>query len=94
MKDAMKLDTARAEFELGKLNESLIVLDQILIEDEKNISALILKAEIFYKQQQWGDALNLLNRVLEIEKENQRALSLKQMLMGIVSFWHKDNYNP
>ncbi len=89
-----EIEKARIEFELGSLDKSLLIVDKILHDDGNNIEALIIKAQVYYKQQKWGDTLNLLNQVLDIEENNKIALSLKQMVMGIVKFWHKDNYNP
>lgn len=89
-----RIEKARIEFEIGEADKSLLIVDDILSDNDMQIDALIIKAQIYYKLQKWGDALNILNRVLDIDKNNKTALSLKQMTMSIVTFWNKDNYNP
>ena len=85
---------AETLFTDGSIQESLSILNEILKSDERNIISLLLRAKIFYRQQKWGDALNDLNLILEIDPENLMAKSYKSMVMNIVSYWNKDNFNP
>jgi hypothetical protein len=50
--------------------------------------------KIYYKNQEWGEALNLLNKVLDIEPDNVLALNYKKMITDILKFRHTDLYNP
>ena len=78
----------------GNLEIGIEIANQIL---EKNLfdnEALMLKATIYYKQQKWGDALNVLNKILEFNPENNIARNYKQMVINILAFWNKDGYNP
>jgi predicted Zn-dependent protease len=92
----MKSDFERAllAYEKGDLDESLIMAGSLLKGDENNCELLLLKAKIMYKQQKWGDALNVLNSILLIDSNHTAAINYKQMVMDILTFWHKDNYNP
>lgn len=90
----LSLENANKAFDDGELEKSREALNQIIETDSANLEALILRAKVFYNLQKWGEALNDLNRVLEIDSENQHAKNYKEMVMNILSFWHKDNYNP
>jgi tetratricopeptide (TPR) repeat protein len=81
-------------FNDGDSQESLAILNEILKSDSRNVDSLLLRAKVFYRLQKWGDALNDLNLILEVEPENQMSKSYKSMVMNIISYWNKDNYNP
>ena len=88
----MKL--AEKEFENGNLTNGMRLTDLLLEEESCNVDALILKTRIYYKQQKWGDALNTLNKVLEVEPKHPLALQYQQIINSILDYWNKDNYNP
>jgi len=81
-------------FSDGNFLETLDVLNEVLKNDERNIDFLLMRSKVSYRMQKWGEALNDLNLILEIDSDNQMAKSLKIMVMNIISFWNKDNYNP
>lgn len=81
-------------FNDGNFLETLDVLNEVLKNDERNIDFLLMRSKVSYRMQKWGEALNDLNLILEIDSDNQMAKSLKVMAMNIISFWNKDNYNP
>jgi hypothetical protein len=85
---------AETLFNDGNTHESLDVLSEILKSDCKNVDSLLLRAKVFYRLQKWGDAINDLNLILEIDPENQMAKNYKSMVMNIITFWNKDNFNP
>ena len=89
-----KLNEADQAFKSGDLSKGIMIVEQILDNDHSNIEALLLKAQIRFKQQEWGNALNALNKVLMIEPDQKVAIHYRQMIMNILSFWNKDNYNP
>lgn len=88
------LDLANEAVERGNIAEGIEIVNHILNEDSKNIKVLMFKATILYKQQKWGDTLNVLNSVLELDSAHQAAKNYKLMVMNILSFWNKDSYNP
>jgi tetratricopeptide (TPR) repeat protein len=78
----------------GNLNETLDILNGILKSDNLNIDCLLLRGNIYYRQQKWGEALNDFNLILEIEPNHNLAKNYKSMIMDIISYWNKDNFNP
>jgi hypothetical protein len=86
----------RAEilFNEGNTLESLTVLNEILKSESRNTDSLLLRAKVFYRLQKWGDALNDLNLILEIDPDQKMAINYKTMVTNIISFWNKDNFNP
>lgn len=89
-----KLKQAEQAVEIGELNEGMKLIDQLLCENKTDIDALMLKAKIYYKKQQWGNALNALSKVDELAPNYQAAAHYRQMINSILNYWNKDNYNP
>ena len=89
-----EIETAIAYFEAENIEKSLVIVNQILEYDADNVDALLLKAKISYKFQEWGDTLNYLNRALEVDSENSVALNLKKIVLSIINYWNKDSLNP
>lgn len=89
-----QLREAETEFDKGNLDQCCLILNQIIADDHYNTQALMLRAKVNYNWQKWGDALNDLNRILEVDPEHQLAKNYKQMVLNILTYWNKDNYNP
>lgn len=89
-----RLIEAEEYFEKGELANGLLAIEHLLETEQNDCNVLMLKAKIFYKQQKWGDALNALNKILELDPEHEPAKNYKQMVMDIISFWNKDSFNP
>lgn len=91
-----KLTQAIKAFENNNLNESFHLVEAIIDHDPEKIDteAFMLKAKILYRQQKWGDTLNILNKILNIDPTNKQACNYKTIIQNILTFWHKDNYNP
>jgi tetratricopeptide (TPR) repeat protein len=81
-------------FNEGRTQETIDVLNEILKSDRGDTDFLLLRAKAFYRLQKWGDALNDLNLILEINPDHKMAQNYKSMVMNIISFWNKDNFNP
>lgn len=88
------LEKALAAYENGELEESLVLADFLLKSDADDCETLLLKAKILYKQQKWGDTLNVLNTILSNDPDHTAANNYKNMVIDIIRFWHKDNFNP
>lgn len=78
----------------GKYEASEHIISKLLAVDKDDVNALMIRAKISYKLQRWGDTLNDLNQILALDPQHQQAASYKQMVMNILTFWNKDNYNP
>lgn len=89
-----QLKTAGEYFDQGKTTEALTFVDEILEINNENKEALWLRVKILYKMQQWGEALNSTNRLLELNPGNTIAKNYREMINNIVKYWNKDLYNP
>ena len=86
------LVAAREALEQNNPEEALVMLDNQELADYGE--AIFLKGEIFFKLQRWGEALNQFYRYLELFPSDTKAESYCQMIQDILSFYHKDLYNP
>ncbi len=89
-----ELENANIAFSKGEMDQCLVHTSNLLNRNSNDIQALLLKAKVYYKMQKWGEALNNINKILEIEGGNELALNYKEMITNIISFWNKDHYNP
>jgi tetratricopeptide (TPR) repeat protein len=89
-----ELKNANFAFSNGDLDQCLVHTNNLLDDNRFDSEALLLRAKVYYKKQNFGEALNCINRILEKEKSNEIALNYKEMIMNIISFWNKDHYNP
>lgn len=88
------MEEVQIAFENGEYEKCHNSLCDLLEQNQEQPELLFLRAKIYYNWQKWGDALNDLNRVVELDKNHQLAINYKKMVMDILSFWHKDSYNP
>jgi glycerate 2-kinase len=89
-----ELNKAEMHFSEGRPKEALLILNPKIKKDHFNLECLTLRAKIYYHLQNWGEALNDLNLILENDPNNQMAQNYKLMINDIVTFWNKDNFNP
>ena len=92
MNNTLKL--AETALDDGNINEATAIVNNILGTDHSNVDALMLMVKIYYKKQKWGDALNTLNKVEEIDPNHKSVVHYRQMINSILNYWNKDNYNP
>jgi len=92
MNKEILLASARKAYEEGNLEMALNILGDEKLQE--NSEAIFIMGEVFYKLQKWGDSLNCFNKVLEIEKDNDGALTYVNMIKNILNFYHKELYNP
>ena len=76
----------------NKPEEALVILNQI--SDESNGEVIFIKGEIYFKLQNWGEALNHFSLFLEKFPTDKKAESYCVMIQNILGFYHKDLYNP
>ena len=89
-----KVIEAEKLYTLDNLEACAVLINEVIALEENNVDALILRAKLNYKQQNWGNALNDLNRILDIDPNNGFAENYKQIVLNILTYWNKDNYNP
>lgn len=90
----MDISEAKKLFEQNKLNEAIEILNKIISVNSSEVLSLLLRARIYYKMQQWGDAMNDYGSVLEIEPENKEAKSGIEMTENILGYFTPDLFNP
>ena len=78
----------------NELSRSLELLNELIRLDSTDVSALQLRARIYYKMQKWGDAMNDFSSVLELEPNNPEAKSGFQMAQNILGYFTPDMFNP
>ncbi len=89
-----QIKNAKEAFDRNDFKTSLLLLDEIINQNNFHIEALLLRSSIAQKKQNWSDALNDLNRILEIDEYHVKALTTKVMIMEILKFRNTDLYNP
>lgn len=83
---------AREALEQNRMEEALEILtNQKLVESNE---VLLLKGEILYKLERWGEAHNTFARILELFPQDTRASSYIELIQNILQFYHKDLLNP
>ena len=85
---------AKMLFDQNELVGSLEVVNQILLTDQGNRDAYLLRARIQYKMQQWGNVLNDYGSILEIDPGNREAKVGIEMVKNILGYFTPDLFNP
>ena len=83
IQDLLKLEKAQ---EARTLLESIDPLEEV--------DYFMVKGKIAQKFQDWGDAINAFNKVLEIDPENAEAKNNLHLIQNILNFWNPDMFNP
>jgi hypothetical protein len=89
---ARTISDARNAIERNSYDDALAILSQESFATSGEI--IFLKGEIYYKLQQWGNALNQFSAYLEQFPSDKSAESYCEMIQNILGFYHKDLYNP
>ncbi len=64
------------------------------LDNENSVEYFLVRGKIEQKFQNWGDAINAFNQVLEIDPENSEAQNNLQLIRNILNFWNPDMFNP
>jgi len=93
MQDTIELlAKARNAYTMGNLEEVMAILQNEVFKDNSN--ALFLKGEVYFKLQNWGDALNCFLACSEKEPSNSSAKTYIEMIRNILGFRNTDFFNP
>lgn len=92
MDESKTLEQVKALLEQEKAQDAKVVLMEI--EASESVDYLLLKGKIEHKFQNWGEAINAFNKVLEIDPNNSEAASNLQLIQNILNFWNPDMFNP
>lgn len=66
----------------------------ITIEEQNTPEFYLVKGVLEQKYQNWGEAINAFNRVLEFDSENEEAKNNLHLIQNILNFWNPDMFNP
>ena len=64
------------------------------LEEQNTADYFLLQGKIEQKYQNWGEAINAFNRVLEIDPQNAEATNNLHIIKNILNFWNPDLLNP
>ncbi len=89
-----KIVLAKESFEKNDLVHSLGLLNEVIKLDPHSVDAILLRGLIYYRMQKWGDAINDLSSVLEIDPHNSEAKLRLEMAKNILGYFTPDMFNP
>ena len=92
MSNSDLLKNVRDLLKFGKAQEARILF--LSVEPRNNTEYYLVKGAIEQKFQNWGNAINAFNRVLEIEPDNEEAKNNLHLIQNILNFWNPDMFNP
>ena len=64
------------------------------IEPIESVEYFLMKGKLEQKFQNWGEAINAFNKVLELDSENFEAQNNLHLIQNILNFWNPDMFNP
>ena len=64
------------------------------LKPDNSLVYFLMKGKIEQKFQNWGEAINAFNKVLEIDPENSEAQNNLHLIRNILNFWNPDMFNP
>ncbi len=85
-----ELNNAIELFNAFKLDEAKTIFEQILENENENISALLYLGKIYLKENEHGKALDKFNKVLELQADNSEANTNIALLKSILNL--NNNY--
>lgn len=88
-----KLNLVNSLLNNNKLQEAQDLFYKIKPTDE-SVEYFLLKGKIDEKTQNWGNAINAYNKVLEIDNDNLDAKNHLLYINNILNFFNTDLLNP
>lgn len=80
----MSLQEAIKRFKEYRLDEAQEIFEKIIQGDETNLEALLYLGKIHQRTQNYGEAMNCYNKVMEIEPDNMDAKTGMQLIKNIL----------
>lgn len=66
----------------------------LMLDPENSSEYFLVRGKIEQKFQNWGEAINAFNKVLEIDPQNSEAQNNLHLIRNILNFWNPDMFNP
>ena len=89
---SQKLKKIKRYIEIEKAQEAKKLF--LELEPVESIDYFIVKGQLEQKFQNWGEAVNAYNKVLEFDAENDEAKNNLHLIQNILNFWNPDMFNP
>ncbi|MCG6188364.1 hypothetical protein [Maribellus maritimus] len=64
------------------------------IETVETVEYWMIKGKLEQKFQNWGEAINAFNKVLDLDENNQEAQNNLHFIQNIINFWNPEMFNP
>ena len=64
------------------------------LEPEETVDYFMVKGQLEQKFQNWGEAINAYNKVLDFDAKNEEAKNNLHLIQNILNFWNPDMFNP
>lgn len=77
-----------------EIDKAMDLFESVIVEDSKNVEALLGCGRIWQKRGDFKNALNCYYKVLAVDADNTVAKTSIEMLNGIFSYYNKDLINP
>lgn len=84
MDNHQRIEKIEGLIEQYQLDSATELIENGLNDNNNNLDLLCLKGKILTKKQQYGDALNIYNHVLNIDPAHQKASTAIKMINGIL----------
>lgn len=88
----INLKELQALIATDRVQEVKDILDSM--EPEETAEYWRLKGAVEQKYQNWGEAINAFNKVLELNPEDEEAKVNLHMIQNILNFWNPEMFNP
>ena len=92
MDQKKRIETVKLLLENEKAKEASKVFREI--SPENTVQYFMLKAKIAQKFQNWGEAINAFNKVLELDPDHAEAQNNLHLIKNILNFWNPEMFNP
>ena len=66
----------------------------LMLDPENSSEYFLVRGKIEQKFQNWGEAINAFNKVLDIDPQNSEAQNNLHLIRNILNFWNPDMFNP
>jgi len=83
---------AKSALAQSKAAEVMEILQDSKLDD--NSEVLYLKGEASYRLQNWGESINYFRDFQSKNPDDKKAQAYIEMIQNILTFYHKDHFNP
>ena len=78
----------------NQMNEAGQLLENLIKENDPNEELYFWLGKVCYKKQEWGNAINAFQKVLDLNPEHKDAQSQIDMAYNILGYFNPDMFNP